>query len=492
MASSVSRTWSKAGTLPGQRIEVTVSFVKRVENKVTFSYSVKAKSLGNDQFRYNERHNKLTIKVGDAKAVLKYQLIGTGTVITDNNTRSDDKPKGTIVAEVSNTTTSLDVTVKNERIWVDAPNDAWNPRTTGVIDPAEKVGTITFPARAKKTLTFNKGYNVSSSTTPGTSISNVHDDITKYEGESVTVGKCYAKDNSNCYIPAGGYSTSNEYPINLYSSSRTDMLATPRTFDLSKDLTYYVVWKPNTFIYKFNYTGVDDKKYIYSRTKPSAPSIDIDNGKKGHELQYWYTSGGSKTYKPGNKISETRKTTETINFYPNWKAISSNIKLDFNCSISEISDGFKNNVLKNNIIRSIPYTYGETFNFNSTTLFSSPSYTATDIRPGYKLVGWTYGKYSTPYLPGTAKPTYTLGDSTQTIVRSKDSNSSFKKDGLTLYAVWEYYSSVYVYTSEHATEKQPSDGWKVVVPYIYSNGSWHICNTYVYTDKKDNVPRWTG
>ena len=54
----------------------------------------------------------------------------------------------------------------------------------------------------------------------------------------------------------------------------------------------------------------------------------------------------------------------------------------------------------------------------------------------------------------------------------KFSNKQFIDNGITLYAVWEYYTTVYIYTAE---------GWKLALPYIYTADGWKMSLSYCYT-----------
>ena len=57
----ISRTWQKAGSLPGQYQKLTITFVKRDGDDVTVKIDFYAKSLGYDYYNYSSRHNDCKI-----------------------------------------------------------------------------------------------------------------------------------------------------------------------------------------------------------------------------------------------------------------------------------------------------------------------------------------------------------------------------------------------------------------------------------------------
>ena len=61
-------------------------------------------------------------------------------------------------------------------------------------------------------------------------------------------------------------------------------------------------------------------------------------------------------------------------------------------------------------------------------------------------------------------------------------NREFADLGLNLYAVWEYYTTVYLYT----------DGvWRLSLPYEYTEDGWKICLTYGYVKNPgEQNPSW--
>ena len=115
---------------------------------------------------------------------------------------------------------------------------------------------------------------------------------------------------------------------------------------------------------------------------------------------------------------------------------------------------------------------------------------STLLRPGYKLIGWTFNPIisSTIYEPFKApKVNYSPEEvTTITFASYLINKKQFEELGLNLYAVWEYYSTMFVYTE---------GTWKLVLPYVYSTidniTTWRISLSYDYTSLPDSQnPIW--
>lgn len=465
MANPVKWSDSKAGYDPGQKQELSVSFSSREIGKVTVSYKFYAKSLGRDDFVYNERHNKVTIWVGGTSKSFTYQLHG--------NKASTTKTGSFSITGVANGTTSLKVEYKNDRIWVNKPQASWSPRSTGVVSK-KKIGDLTISDNVKCSITYNQAYK-------NGSIKNLPSNVTYYKGTSYKIPKNILTDNSNHYIFNKGYTTSNS--LNINTSNPTKSLDSAQT--LTGNVTYYACWTPQTYTYTFfnnskyeyQYTELN-KNYTYTKAAIDLPNLhtltknnsDISSKyyKVGYEFGGWDSQNGN--IDVSNLKCSFDKDTK---FYPRWNAIESKIIFDYNFD---------------SYTREVPYTYDTDLNFSvALKNQSDEAKSNTMLRPGYKLVGWTYSKsisdiiyepFKSPDVPFkfdvTTKVTY---------ANSSFTNQDFKNFGLTLYAVWEYYTTVYVY----------NEGvWKLALPYVYiGNNTWNIALIYGYINiNPEQNPSW--
>ena len=478
MANPVKWSDNKAGYDPGQKQELSVSFSSREIGKVTVSYKFYAKSLGYDGFVYKERHNKVTIWVGGTSTSFTYQLHG--------NKASTTKTGSFSITGVANGITSLKVEYKNDRIWVNKPQASWSPRSTGVVSK-KKIGDLTISDNVKYIITYNQGYN-------GGKIVNVPSSSNSvYKGTGYYIPGNILTDEANHYVFINGYSTG--FTKNLDDSKNDVNIASVgykiNSYQtLSNNITYYACWKPQTYIYKF-FTATDgdpidhsELKTTYTYSKPATTLPDLnslsDNNsnvassyyKVGYEFKGWKSNSGELILKP---TLECTIDSDTL-FYSYWQAITSKVIFNYNFD---------------DYIREVSYTYDSAFDFGS--VLKNKYHEAksnTMLRPGYKLVGWTYNKnvsdiiyepFKAPDIP------YKFDSKTNIIYPNKNfSNREFIDNGLILYAVWEYYTTVYVYDN---------GSWKLALPYVYINKDgilqWNIALTYGYTNiNSTQNPSW--
>ena len=135
---SISKTWEKAGYLPGQHQKLTIEFVKRSGSTVYVKYSLKIKSLGNDTYHYDTRHNHYMLfcpkDIRRKDDTYQYRGYPAG------GTRSGSFT----VTNVGNTVTGLDFYYQNDRVWVRHTNPG-DPRSTGVVKKTY-IGKLPIPA----------------------------------------------------------------------------------------------------------------------------------------------------------------------------------------------------------------------------------------------------------------------------------------------------------------------------------------------------------
>lgn len=462
---SVSWSTSKAGYDPGQSQSLSVGFQDRYIDKVLVYYKYHAHSLGYDGFTYNERHNKVTIWVGGTSHSFTYQLHGDGASTT--------KTGSFWVYGVGNGVTSLKVQYKNDRIWVNAPSCSWSPRSTGVYDKST-IGNLSIPDNVKYNVIYYNGY-------AGGSINNVPAALYNiYAGTPYTVAGNILTDNANHYVFTNGYTLAPSAAVNLYSPAyglnSVQVLYNPTN--------YYACWRPQTYYYNFfkevgstiQYPELA-KTYTYTYPATIFPNLNTltDNNstvnnyyKSGYNFDGWTSNKGDV-----NLPSLACTIDSNANFYAKWAPIKSKIKFNY---------GF------NDYVREIPYTFDEAFDFNYALKNELGEYKkATILRPGYKLIGWVYDKSISKqiYLPFQA-PSVNYAPDGKTPVHlgfvNPITNREFEDNGLNLYAVWEYYTTVYVYTN---------NVWRLSLPYEYTEDGWKICLTYGYVkNPSEQNPSW--
>lgn len=443
-----------AGYDPGQYQYIEITPVSRNGSVVIVKYYFYAQSLGLDSFYYNERHNRGYIYVGGKMATFTYQMHGRGGGYRER--------EGYITIDgVANGVTALEVAYENDRVWVNAPAAAHSPRSTGVFN-YRTIGYVRIPDNVKHTISFNKGYSGN--------VSNLPRSFSVYHGSYYNIPNNIVVDNSNHYVFLKGYTNSYKGSVNLSSPS----VKIGARLQANANATWYASWKKQTYTYRF-FTDNSFKKefspsistsYTYSNTPPKLPNLNslsarngYDNNnpsspyyKKGYEFVHWLYNGGKAAPDPCNLDFNT-------NFYPEWKAISSKINFDY-CYDGKVV--------------SVDYTYNMQFNFART--YSS----LTLDRPGYKLIGWSYTKPNRIYNPFEASRdklyTFSVDDNKIVDYINNDfSNYEFQIKGITLYAVWEYYTTAYVFT----------DGsWHLALPLVFTDGEWKISLGYTCTDSK--------
>ncbi len=462
--SSVSWYKSKVGYDPGQTQELEVYFEARSTSVVKVSFWYYAKSLGADSFSYGERHNRATIWVGNNSYSFTYQLHG--------NRASTSRSGSFYVYNVGNGVTSLPVYYENDRIWVNAPSCSWSPRSTGVYSQ-HRIGSLSIPDNVKYTITYHSGYS-------GGSINNIPGSTKLYAGTKYRISNNILTDNANHYVFTNGYTLSSSGAVNTAKPRYS--LNSQQT--LSGNTNLYACWKPQTYYYNF-YKELGSSiqfpeltttyTYTYPATiLPNLNTLTNNNSTVNNYYKVGYNFNGWTSTKGDVNLPELACTIDSnTNFYAKWSPIKSKIVFNY---------GF------NNYKREIPYTYDENFDFTYALKNEAGEFKkATLIRPGYRLIGWVYDKAISDkvYLPFQApKVNYTPDGKVPVSlgINKTITNREFADLGLNLYAVWEYYTTVYLFT----------DGvWKLSLPYEYTEDGWKICLTYGYVKNPgEQNPSW--
>ena len=460
---SVSWSDSKAGYDPGQSQTLKITFESRNIGKVKVSYRFYAKSLGRDDYVYNQRHNVVTIWVGGTSTSFTYQLHGNGASTTKTGTF--------YVNNVGNGVTSLAVQYKNDRVGTNTPY--YGPKSTGVHSKST-IGYLSVPDNTKHNLIFDKGYDGNTVTNIPGSYYNV------YKGTNVYIPNNILVDTVNHYVFNKGYSAGKSGAINLYGPG----YGIGSLFQIMGDAALYGCWYPQTYRYRFftNSSFIQEYSKLNVNYTYSTPAITLPNL---NSLTNNNTNVNSEYYKVGYKFNGWNSSRGDINlpdllcsfdgdtnFYPKWEPISSKITFNY---------GF------DNYTRELPYTYDSTFDFSYALKdITGVSKSNTLLRPGYKLIGWTFDESAsrTIYNPFDAPtPNYKYDAKTNVIYpRSSFSNREFEDNGLVLYAIWEYFTTMFIYDD---------NTWKLALPYVYIDSQWKIALSYDYAQKQsEQNPSW--
>lgn len=460
-------SWSTfAGYDPGQSQYITVYYTSRSAHTIVIDVSFSMYSDGQDDFYYSERHNKAIITASYANtsggtssvsSAVEYQLPGWKA--------SGSYSTRLTLYNVANNETSISMYYENQRIWVNAPSAAWSPRSTGVCGYTY-IGELPVNEAAKYTVTFNQDNEVAKTSLPQT--------ITNYGGEVVKSPSSIV-DSNNFYVCKGFNTTPKE--ASSEANFGTPTLGFDASITLSKNINYYACWERQKYKYYF-YGYKNNNNTLYPEDKfknPTVHTYDIETTlpnleeynkntpnniyyREGYTFKNWYYNlGGNKV----NIINNKCNVSTDLNLYPVWEAKTFGLKFDF---------GYDNKIVNKQ------YTYDSNFDFN--TLLNGKSNTL--FRPGYKLMGWTSdkklaSKIYNPFEVNQSLYNYAYNDNKKIVFPKNVYNDEVDTKGLTLYAVWEYYTTCYVFV----------DGvWRLALPHIYKDGKWNISLANTYTESK--------
>lgn len=468
----ISRTWQKAGSLPGQYQKLTITFVKRDGDDVTVKIDFYAKSLGYDYYNYSSRHNDCKIYCLD-KTIdsWSYQAYGTKA--------SSSHSKTVTVHNVKNADNDLVFYYSNSRAWPGHSN-SWDPRSTGVVSKT-KVGELTIPKNKKEDIEFYevindnnktkyKCYHDNKFTIPKDLIPKNHFfNFTGWRRKEYDFDYLYANNGSGGFIV--DYFDKSKLPQYNAKYNPGEKIV------VENDLEFYACWYPKSCKYAFFDTDNNKISELVHQcgTYTRIPDLDILQSDPGYVFNGWKC--GYNTYSAGNKCAEWPNiNSNTVNFYA--QVAPANNEVIFNMPGGAVHYNYETNAEFD------MYTPLEDCGVSNPTI---------SIKPGYRLVGWctcipsqlsSYDSVdSTGHaFPGQAftglqgKSNYYVGDTF--IIYPISGNvifeySYFKNNTLILYPYYEYYTTSYVYV----------DGqWKLAMPYVYTQDGWKMALSYVYTE----------
>lgn len=494
MAAKITKTWDKAGYLPGQKQKLTIEFKSRSGNTVYVNYTLDVKSLGNDRYYYSERHNEFHIfqPKSSIRVTRTYQLRGypkNGTYTGSFN-----------ITNVGNTVTSLDFYYENKRIWVKHTNPG-DPRSTGVVKKTH-IGSLPIPANTLHSVTFkdiinNKEYKYSCYHDNNFTIPNLDLSSDKYTFEGWTTVD-YTQGMTGYDIP------------NVTIEGIEPTIKTNNTVKITSNITYYSVWKPK--ICSYNFYWYDNSKILFQwphkwGTFTTLPDLDKeikykDNNSAivkssfpypGYNFSGWRAfSPTGLYYSPNSSCNEWNET--GVDFYPEKTA-----------KLNKIRFKIKDKNLPNN---ELLFDYYTDDNFEMRSPLDELNTSEIFIKPGYKLIGWitispkvlqdrTKYKDILDNKEGIAFPNcgynlynlsfngkyYENGElrvypTNGKIVFNYDDfieDDEFPYPYLNLYPYYEYYTTIYIYDNNE---------WKLAMPYIYDGDKWDMALSYIYDSNK--------
>lgn len=476
---------SKAGYDPGQRQSLEVKFVKRVVHKVTLSVSFSAHSLGQDSYTSNQRWNHAYIYVyrvkenGKRGDLLhthdwKYQIHGYGGSSSHN--------KEFTFGGVKNGEKKFIICYENKRV---GTNNPWyGPKSTGVVDKVQLNEILNVPDNSKiDVIYYGGGLNPDNKDR----MTDFPKDEKIYRGKDYTVSKKVPK--HIWYDFKGGYDTSDSWKTKSDGTKREVNTTNPSIKSgkviksPTEDIKLWACWTPKTYTYRY-YPTEDDantrtneyKDLVQTRVfkKPGIPVPDLNKIDKYKRTGYNFI--GWKHYligekPPGNiafhKIEVKDPTAEhqcncirndDTHCWPVWEPIEGKVTFDYGYYIDINGESVKYTYTLEK------YLYDSTYNLlNRCVNKDGISKKQTLARPGYKLVGWSATKpervYNFRETEGQ-KGFYDFAyDYNGNITPSNITTEEFVEKGITLYAVWEYFSFMFVYTEGR---------WRLVAPYVYA------------------------
>lgn len=477
MAAEKKLSWSngKVGYDPGQSQSLTIEYKKRNTNKISVSVSFYAKSLGQDDYSRSQRWNKATVLIyrrgskGKDDALLgshtwSYQLhggYGTSTSHSDTFTFS-----------AKNGETKFNVYYTNKRQGTNTP--WYGPKSTGDTSTEyghDKIdmGVLLTDDNSKVKINYYTGGLLESK------IKNWPKDTEIYKGNNYTVSK-NKPSNHPYYTFNGGYTDNDNWKKKGdVNTSKPTIKPGDTIKDVDKTLSLYGTWKPRTFTFKFftddslknEITGIRQTRKFGTPGKVVPTLSEGDIGyKEGCKHIGW------KHYKDGeliyHKIGATCTMLKNTNSWPVWEVLTSTITFNFCYSESE------------EITKQFSYEYGTTFDLSNAIKDENGNpIKPTAVRPGYKLVGWSRTKPKKVFLPNESvygtDYIYSVYDE-QDLSRNMSSEEFL--NGITLYAVWEYYTMLYVYDGTR---------WHLSIPYVLDdNKEWKMSMALGYIEENNS------
>ena len=456
----LSKHWGDAGYDPGQEQDVTVSFKKRKGKKVTVHVYFHAKSNGQDSYYYSQRHNTVYIRIyriknnGEReKNALKthsfsYQCHG----YKSSYTLPDSKRDFTFTADYGET--KFVVTYEN---WRHGTNTPWyGPKSTGQVDET-KLGTLKVNDADKFDIKYHPGGIGASNA------ENMPDDTKIYEMKDYTVSSKIPVDKINRYVFTGWTTKKPGDGVNL---GKSDTKGGDKIKDVQKNINLYACWKKQTYTYHYyptqedalaqtnEYTDLKQTR-VYG-TKPGCLVPDLNGTDKcnvGYEHLGWMHVMPDEKDDAFHRLDVTdpeatghrdcRRNADTY-CWPVYEAEIINLIFDY---------GF------DNYTNTRQYQIGTTFNFKYVCVEPIDGKVVSNVlvRPGFRLVGWSYKQPTKILSPfSSVASDYTYAYNYNGVITGWPESTDLSV-GVTLYAVYEYHSRIFVYTRNK---------WRLALPFV--------------------------
>lgn len=499
MATVLSKTWEKAGDNPGQKISVQFEFLSRNINAIEVRWTIYAKDLGNFQWNKDRFWNVGTfnLKGKDLNQNIEVDVyqVWKGSSFTFTGK--------TIIPGVANGVTSLEVYYSNVRKSKDGTID-----TNGNV-PKTLLGSIEFPDNSRYDLTFHTGLEYKFLKYPN--FYYVHglpvSWYGKYYNWKFQIPGDKLVDPSNHYVFTQQYSTVQHKWHHLHPYINIGpgdyWWGYNKWYWLHGPVRLYACWKPQTYLYSFykdsEFTSQFNSlsaTWTWKEDPTVLPDLSILN-KQGTERNEYYKAGYqfSGWASDVHQISEGKTDSVVVSmpelkctadwdakFYPIWEPIDTDYVFDY--GYDNYTRTYKNQKPID------PFDFSLTKVSENGSITRDDEYVNIKIRPGYKLIGWTLSKElsSTIYTPGSAPTDYRVykvdNPLPQTIAFETMDNADISSNGITFYAVWEYYSMLYVYSKKFTLYNGRQPGWQMCMPIIYTNGEWKLATTKMYVRVK--------
>lgn len=473
MARTITKVWEYAGTEPGQRISLTLTYHERRCRKVLVDYEFEVESLGFERYSPVQRWNKTTIWIHGTPFFWTYNLYGERIVWRKTGTFEID--------DVEDVLTLLNIEFMNERLG-DFGSD---PYTTGVI-ARMTLGQLEILANEQFHLEFRNGFYEDT-------IRDIPPVMYAYWGRNFVVPKAPPIDPSGRYKCIGWtHVPPADHVINVAKPTYYP----GDTYLMDRHLILYACWEPLPRRWEF-YTDETCKEMFFHRPSefpnpisfiPGKPYELPDLGKlyrtynrsiyyrQGYIFAGWYWYDRHGILRHGLVCDDPYD----CKFWPMWVVGNLEIEFDF---------GFDNH----RIIK--VFKYDEEFNFSSMLInVSGIRVTSPDkIRPGYTLVGWTTEVFTKPLLQVEVEAL--LGMTLAAAVSIATAGTlfvellpvfflysficslRFSTTRIVLHAVWQYNPNVFIYSF---------GDWRPAVPYVYTEKlpipGWYSADVGIYTD----------
>lgn len=476
MFNSLTKEWEIAGSDPGQKIKLTIIYLRRVCRKVTVKYMFEVESLGVERFKPSERWNKSTLYVNDTPISWTYNLFGD---------RVRWKTEGELAIDnVGDPVVRLEVKYINERLG----NVGSDKYTTGVIK-LTSVGYVEIDPNSLFKVSFKGAFE-------DTTITELPNQVYDYWGRPIIVPPAPPVDPSGRYKCIGWGTEYSGYGVNLNKPT----IPLGGTVLPDSDMALYACWEALPHKWRFYTDSTLDELFLTNQKEfpnpimhkpgesiklPDLAELDakydrLAYRRRGYKFAGWYWYDRRGVLQHGEYCDEPYE----CRFWPMW--VANNIEIEFNF-------GFNNH----KIIRTFKYDkdldLSKIMIDTKGNLVSSPD----RIRPGYTLVGWTMKVMPDPLHKAEVEALLGMTLATAaTLITYTIQGGIYPtqialylyafmglidtpKTRITLYAVWQYLPDAYVYTE---------GAWRYAVPYVYTEAGeepgWKLCSVSTFHDNR--------